>query len=758
MEAIVATCEELCVAVRSTDLLPRPDFDSVIGAWNKLLPQSKTLTARNTIGYSVENKTDEYEERCYPASTWVCTTVSSIYQDTAKVEGFRRLQSYAQGHNDKGAYLSIHPPILTRLSTQTGEGFDRKFVISTYLCNDHLDGLPRPENPDVYLEQLPEMTVFVRTFQGIACEEKWTYETKRLAEVLRNKEDIRTDIYFTASYESPYQLVSSKSEIWFVKYDRIEDSRFVVKETSVLRYGEQKVEISNSVGSCTFVYQETMCLHKGPRGANFLHPGQKFFVGCKKCVCGPFGKIMCTRGRCKQVFKQRPSIPPYRRFITRGFVSPGSRDPRRGQGFKPLPMVPNRSRHTVAKIQKNKAAAPKVWLVNSRTGSVDGGFRNNGRPIAPPFNSLRMPPMPPISPLPAIPPAPSMQSGPSMPPAPSIPPLQTKSPLSSIDVRQRGPADVIGGSRLGGPTDTGIPQLLDQNLNINAGSIDFPPNGVPVHQADISQQMSIDFIDPNQTPTTGRGTSLTQFVDILNRNNFVGNTQSFNNPPVPDFGQGTATDFIDPGLTSGITDFGMSQVIDAQVTGPGLGFGTDIPPLAGNPNTASGVTDPNLTPVLDSFNSFVGGPNPNPSVWDQAAGPSMMDIAMNPILMDNMVDPFELGQSITSNIKDSPVLMAHLLSSNANDHSQGQHSHVDPFSGTGIVPPSFTDQVGTQTFTSPIDPLTPGSQTPSSSGGGHFHAPKPTVPSPPVIEPTIHGHPQAQAQVMNKPGVSPRIM
>lgn len=85
-------------------------------------------------------------------------------------------------------------------------------------------------------------------FQGIACEEKWTHETKRLAEVLRNKEDIRTDFYFTASYENPYQLVSSKSEIWFVKYDRKEAARSFEKDTSVLRHGDQKVEMSNLCG------------------------------------------------------------------------------------------------------------------------------------------------------------------------------------------------------------------------------------------------------------------------------------------------------------------------------------------------------------------------------------------------------------------------------------------------------------------------------------------------------------------------------
>lgn len=84
--------------------------------------------------------------------------------------------------------------------------------------------------------------------QGIACEEKWTYETKRLAEVLKNKEDIRTDFYITATYDSPFQLVCSRNEIWFVKFDRKTNSEQINKEMKMLKYGSQKVEVPSVLG------------------------------------------------------------------------------------------------------------------------------------------------------------------------------------------------------------------------------------------------------------------------------------------------------------------------------------------------------------------------------------------------------------------------------------------------------------------------------------------------------------------------------
>lgn len=63
------------------------------------------------------------------------------------------------------ARMTVHPPILTRVSSDSGDGFDRKFVVSTYLCSDHIEELPEPTNQNVYLEHLPEITVFVRNFQ-----------------------------------------------------------------------------------------------------------------------------------------------------------------------------------------------------------------------------------------------------------------------------------------------------------------------------------------------------------------------------------------------------------------------------------------------------------------------------------------------------------------------------------------------------------------------------------------------------------------
>ena len=62
-----------------------------------------------------------------------------------------------------GAHIAMHPPLLTRVTADGGDGFQRKFVVCAHLPLG--DQLPEPTRDNVYFQHLPEMTVFVRTFK-----------------------------------------------------------------------------------------------------------------------------------------------------------------------------------------------------------------------------------------------------------------------------------------------------------------------------------------------------------------------------------------------------------------------------------------------------------------------------------------------------------------------------------------------------------------------------------------------------------------
>ena len=49
----------------------------------------------------------DYEERRLESSKWISTTIIGVYQELAKIEGFKLLQSYIQGQNEEGMYTII---------------------------------------------------------------------------------------------------------------------------------------------------------------------------------------------------------------------------------------------------------------------------------------------------------------------------------------------------------------------------------------------------------------------------------------------------------------------------------------------------------------------------------------------------------------------------------------------------------------------------------------------------------------------------
>ena len=49
----------------------------------------------------------DYEERRLESSKWISTTIIGVYQELAKIEGFKLLQAYIQGQNEEGTYTIL---------------------------------------------------------------------------------------------------------------------------------------------------------------------------------------------------------------------------------------------------------------------------------------------------------------------------------------------------------------------------------------------------------------------------------------------------------------------------------------------------------------------------------------------------------------------------------------------------------------------------------------------------------------------------
>lgn len=114
--------------------------------------------------------------------------------------------------------VEMTAPVSTRVEPGAGPNCESTFTVSFFIPPEHQENPPQPKNPNVFIEERPGFEAYVRSFGGFANEESWVTEAKKLSEDLKEKtSEIRQDFWYTAGYNSPFQLFGRTNEIWFVK-------------------------------------------------------------------------------------------------------------------------------------------------------------------------------------------------------------------------------------------------------------------------------------------------------------------------------------------------------------------------------------------------------------------------------------------------------------------------------------------------------------------------------------------------------------
>ncbi|KAK3103183.1 hypothetical protein FSP39_017085 [Pinctada imbricata] len=168
---------------------------------------------------AVKSEKDKgYEERHYKQEKWVSTKVVGMLHEKARSTGFRRLFNYIQGTNEKGMKIDMTTPVTTKIEPGAGPNCESTFTVSFYIPPTHQEAPPKPSDPEVFIEDRQAMTVLVRQFGGFANEETWLKEAEELTKkVQENKEKVNEGCWYTAGYNSPYQMFGRANEIWFIK-------------------------------------------------------------------------------------------------------------------------------------------------------------------------------------------------------------------------------------------------------------------------------------------------------------------------------------------------------------------------------------------------------------------------------------------------------------------------------------------------------------------------------------------------------------
>lgn len=161
----------------------------------------------------LENKT--YELREYVATNWVSTTSIDIDYDKANHDDFMRLFAYISGNNMEKQKIDMTAPVLNRIIPGQGAACADNFTMSFFIAPAE-GRAPKPSDSKVFLSRFPSLRVYVRSFPEFASKQKWLKEASALAKELDGKANYVKEYYYTAGYDSPFQLTNRHNEVWFI--------------------------------------------------------------------------------------------------------------------------------------------------------------------------------------------------------------------------------------------------------------------------------------------------------------------------------------------------------------------------------------------------------------------------------------------------------------------------------------------------------------------------------------------------------------
>ncbi|XP_066275287.1 heme-binding protein 2-like [Branchiostoma lanceolatum] len=162
--------------------------------------------------------TDDYEVRKYRDTTWVSTKVSSVNFGLASSSAFQKLFAYIRGENEAGVDIDMTQPVLVKIPEETTWWLWKEYTVSFMLPQEHWSNPPRPSNTDVYVEVMPQMTVYVKSYGGWA--DGWSTDSHRQEVEQKLTEEGRTfedNFYFSAAYNGPNVMTNRRNEVWVLR-------------------------------------------------------------------------------------------------------------------------------------------------------------------------------------------------------------------------------------------------------------------------------------------------------------------------------------------------------------------------------------------------------------------------------------------------------------------------------------------------------------------------------------------------------------
>ncbi|XP_037331489.2 heme-binding protein 2 [Pungitius pungitius] len=160
-------------------------------------------------------RTDDYEVRRYDSVNWVSTSETSMMMEVANVRSFRRLFAYIKENN-----VEMTTPVLVKLSKKTSIWQSITYTMSFLLPSKHQMNPPKPTDDKVYIEKIPDMKVYVRSYGGWMMSWSEAKEAGTLSSALDSVgAQYSKTFHYAVGYNSPMTMFNRHNEVWYVVED-----------------------------------------------------------------------------------------------------------------------------------------------------------------------------------------------------------------------------------------------------------------------------------------------------------------------------------------------------------------------------------------------------------------------------------------------------------------------------------------------------------------------------------------------------------
>ena len=162
------------------------------------------------------------EIRKYGSTKWVSTKADSTANNVGIKNMFNSLFNYISGANNNKQKMDMTAPVLMQFKSKDNTKINKNSQVSVsmnfYIPSKFKSNTPQPTANNVYLTDLPELTVAVARFGGFATFDDNMKKLDALISALgSNAQSYDLINTITAGYSSPFTLFFRRNEVWLLK-------------------------------------------------------------------------------------------------------------------------------------------------------------------------------------------------------------------------------------------------------------------------------------------------------------------------------------------------------------------------------------------------------------------------------------------------------------------------------------------------------------------------------------------------------------